>query len=276
MPSKPRGELKLSELEYLTPCFEWSAACNLDWAAVAAIGAWFAAFATFAAVRVALKAADKQSSAAAAAVIAERAKAEHIQEREWAAVEAAHRRTAAQLARGFAKELAYARRQLAPRLINWEPFTDGVVSPDAIESYAAEKPCSDLVFLRSCADRLQGFADEDAFALLDVLTAWQFFNTNPGLSLASVQKMAVGSKWRKLTVPRVEFGLELLDLIDSTFDRMKPYYAGEPEADSVRWMTLSKRVHAALKDLRKNVTREADAREGGGRGDVPGGDLADK
>lgn len=265
----------MSEFEYLTPCFEWSSACNLDWAAVAAIGAWFAAIATFVAVRVALKAADKQSSAAEAAVIAERAKAEDIQEREWAAAEAAHRRTAAQLARGFAKELAYARRQLAPRLINWEPFNDGEIPPDAIESYAAEKPCSDLVFLRSCADRLQGFADEDAFALLDVLTAWQFFNTNPGLSLASVQKMAE-KKWRKLTAPRVEFGLELLDLIDSTFDRMTPYYAGEPEADPVKWMTLSTRTQAALKNLRESVAREADAREGGGRGDVPRGDLAEK
>jgi len=40
----------MSGFQYLTPCFEWSAKCNLDWAAVSAFGGWVAAIVTFFAV----------------------------------------------------------------------------------------------------------------------------------------------------------------------------------------------------------------------------------
>lgn len=100
----------MSDFQYLTPCFEATASCNLDWAAVSAIGGWAAAIATLAAVIVALKAAGAQVDAAKRAVTAEREKAEAIQQREWDATKQAQRTIATQLARAFARELAYAKR----------------------------------------------------------------------------------------------------------------------------------------------------------------------
>lgn len=40
----------MSEFQYLTPCFKWTTECNLDWAAVSAMGGWVAAIVTFFAV----------------------------------------------------------------------------------------------------------------------------------------------------------------------------------------------------------------------------------
>ncbi|HDS1124629.1 TPA: hypothetical protein QDZ60_001921 [Stenotrophomonas maltophilia] len=40
----------MSEFQYLVPCIEWSEKCNLDWAAVSAMGGWVAAIVTFLAV----------------------------------------------------------------------------------------------------------------------------------------------------------------------------------------------------------------------------------
>jgi len=250
----------MPEFQYLTPCFEQSDTCNLDWAAVAAIGGWAAAAVTFIAVVVALLAAFQQTQAAKTAVAAERAKSEYIQEREWDASREAQRIAAAQLARGFAKELAYGRRKLVPRLCNWNPFNSKPITADIIESYASSKPFNDLIFLRSCADRLQGFSDDDAFALLNVLTTWQFFNSNPGRSLASIERMAK-SRWQELSLGRVEFGLELLDIVESTIERMRTYYGDSPEADELKFVKLSARTEQRLKALREDVAKEKAARE---------------
>ncbi len=239
----------------MTPCFEQSDTCNLDWAAVAALGGWAAAAATFVAVVVALLAAFLQTEAAKVAVIAERKKSEHIQEREWDAAKEAHRRTAEQLARGFAKELGYARRQLAPRLCNWNPFNSKEISSDIIDSYATEKPFNDLVFIRSCADRLQGFSEDDAFAILNVLTTWQFFNSRVVRSRASIERMAK-SNWKGLTLQRVEFGLQLLKIIDSTITRMEVYYSDSPGVDALNAIKLSATAERRLKALRENVAKE--------------------
>lgn len=225
MLARPQGTLKLSEFEYLTPCFEWSAACNLDWAAVSAIGGWAAAIATLAAVVVALKAASAQTEAAKEAVIAERKKAKSIQKREWKANAKAQRRTAKQLAIGISMELGWAKRQLVARLISWDPFQAGPVSPDVVESYASDKPFSDLAFLQRCSDRLQGFADEEAVTLLRVLAAWHFFNWNPGNTVDQVGRRAE-REWRGMTQPRVKIGLELLDLIESAILKMDSYHEG--------------------------------------------------
>lgn len=40
----------MSDFQYLVPCVEWSEKCNLDWAAVSAMGGWVAAIVTFLAV----------------------------------------------------------------------------------------------------------------------------------------------------------------------------------------------------------------------------------
>ncbi|MGG6341668.1 hypothetical protein ACQ5SA_00305 [Stenotrophomonas indicatrix] len=260
MRSSPQGGMHMPGFQYLTPCFERSDTCNLDWAAVAAIGGWAAAVATFIAVVVALMAAFQQTKAAAGAVIAEREKSEHIQEREWNAAKEAHRRTAEQLARAFRKELDYARRQLAPRLCNWNPFSSKPMPVDIIESYASDKPFNDLIFIRSCAGRLQGFADDDAFALLNVLTTWQFFNSNPGRSRASIERMSK-ARWKELSLPRVEFGLQLLENIDSAIARMESYYVDIPEVDAIKSRKLSGRTEGRLKNLRDNIAEERRAQE---------------
>ncbi|HGK7302416.1 TPA: hypothetical protein ACJ509_004005 [Stenotrophomonas maltophilia] len=260
MRSNPQGGMHMPEFQYLTPCFERSDTCNLDWAAVAAIGGWAAAAATFIAVVVALVAAYQQTKAAEAAVIAEREKSEHIQEREWTAAKEAHRRTAALLARGFVKELQYARRQLAPRLCNWNPFNSKEIPAGVIESYANSKPFNDLVFIRSCADRLQGFSDGDAFAILNVLTTWQFFNSSPGRGLDAIQRMAK-NRWKELTLQRVQFGLQLLEIIDSLIIRMEAYYADTPEVDAMRTTKLSPPNEQRLKTLRENVAAEKKSQE---------------
>jgi len=252
MPARPQGELKLSEFEYLTPCFEWSVACNLDWAAVAAIGTWFAAIATFIAVLVALKAADKQSKAAEAAVIAERVKAEYIQGREWAEAESQHHKTAIQLAQAFSHELAWARRQLVARLVSWNPFYPGQISPYVLESYANEKPFTDLAFLQSCSHRLQGFKQEDAFDLLRVLTEWQFFNGSIGISLEQIRERAQGG-WKDMSHPRVTIGLEILDLIESTIERMKSYRENGEAAPASTVEQLPERVLEKLERLRTDM-----------------------
>lgn len=248
----------MSEFQYLTPCFEATASCNLDWAAVSALGGWAAAIVTVAAVIVALMAAGAQTKAAKAAVVAEREKAEAIQEREWDATKQEQRRVAAQLARAFARELAYARRQLVPRLLSWSPFFEGEIDPETVATFSTDRPFNDLVFLRSCADRLQGFEDKDAFLLLSVLTTWQFYNRDSGIT-AAVVEMRAQEHWRELAFPRVKFGLELLDLIDSAIGAMERYSVGHPESAIGSMERLTTRSEAGLRALREEMAAAPEA-----------------
>lgn len=242
----------MAEFQYLTPCFENTAACNLDWAAVSAIGGWAAAIATFAAIIVALCAASSQAKSAKDAVAAERSKSEDIQEREWAASDAQHRKMAIQLAQAFAHELAWAKRQLTARLVSWNPFALGAISPYVLESYANEKPFTDLAFLQSCSHRLQGFKQEDAFDLLRVLTEWQFFNGSTGISLEQIQERAAMG-WKEMSYPRVKIGLEILDLIESTIERMKSYRESGDAAPASTVEQLPARVLEKLTKLREDM-----------------------
>lgn len=249
----------MSDFQYLTPCFEATASCNLDWAAVSAIGGWAAAIATLAAVIVALKAAGAQVEAAKRAVTAEREKAEAIQQREWDATKQAQRTIATQLARAFARELAYAKRELVPKLLTWSPFIAGEIASSTVASFAARTPLNDLVFLRSCADRLQGFDDRDAFLLLSVLTTWQFFNQSPGVE-PSVIEMKAQEHWREMAYPRVKFGLDLLDLIDSAVEAMERYSVGHAEAAIGDMERLTARSEAGLKILRAEMAAAPEAK----------------
>jgi hypothetical protein len=247
MPATKKGGLQVSDFQYFTPCFKWSAVCNLDWAAVAAVGGWAAAIATVAAVVVALRTATAQTNAARDAVNAERAKAEHIQQREWDAAKEAHRRAAKQLSHGLAVELLWAKRQLIARLISWNPFYSGRVPDAVLELFASDNPFSDLDFLQGCTDRLQGFEDEDAFALLRVLTAWKFFNWHPGNGIDQIRSRAA-TEWAELARPRVEIGLELLDLIDATIVRMASYRG---ESSPVAESAMERLPEKTLSNLKK-------------------------
>lgn len=245
----------MTDFNYLKPCLEFGPACSLDWAGVAALGSLAAALATYAAVRVALRAAKGQSEAARAAVAAERAKAEHIQEREWQAAKEAHRKLAKQLAHAIGRELAYARRQLVPILCYWTPFGRGKIPDELIESYGNDKPLNDLVLLRSCTDKLQGFNDEDALELLALLATWQFFNGHPGIR-ADQLRVKAEADWKGLARPRVKFGLELLDMVESSIERLERFQEGKGPGARVQLESLPSRIEARLKVLRTRMAEE--------------------
>ncbi|WP_329762923.1 hypothetical protein [Stenotrophomonas geniculata] len=241
------------EFQYLTPCIEHSATCNLDWAALSALGGWAAAIVTLIAVRVALRSANDQKRAAERAVQAEREKSEELQRREWKRIDDENKRRAVHLAHAFAKELVFARRKLVPSLIDWDPatFYPGT-SAVILESFVASQPFPDLVFLRSCADQLQGFEDEDVFALLSVLTAWQFYNQSPGLSIDDIKGMPAGDCSRAVTM-RVKFGLELLDIIDGTINKLARYYEDHQSITNVVSEALPVRTAKRLQELRDSL-----------------------
>lgn len=245
----------MTHFNYLTPCLDSGPACGLDWAGIAAVGSFAAAVVTFAAVLVALRAARGQERAAETAVAAERAKAEHIQEREWEAANEAHRKVAKQLAHAIGRELAYARRQLVPILCYWTPFGRGRISDALIESYGNDKPLNDLVLLRSCTGKLQGFKDEDALELLTLLATWQFFNGHPGIRADQVRVKAE-KDWNALARARVEFGLELLDMLESAIERMERFQEGKGPGARVELESLPDRVEARLKVLRTRMAEK--------------------
>lgn len=217
--------------QYLTPCIERSAVCNLDWTAVSAIGGWAAAAGTILAVIVALWSHEAQARA----------------------IRKADARTAVRLALAFAKELAFARRLLVVKLLDWDPAEFPTTTPIILESFVAEKPFPDLVFLRSCTDRLQGFNDEDAFALLSVLTAWQFFNNGPGLEIDEIKAHSPAER-EGIAARRVKFGLELLDSIDGTINKMASYYEGHGSITGTSFETLPKRAEEKLAIMRRNLS----------------------
>lgn len=214
----------MSDFQYLTPCLERSSSCNFDWAALAAVGGVAAAIITLLAVGVALQTAKAQREAAERAAQDERKRAEELQAREWSRIEKEHKRRATQLAHGFAKELVFARRNLAAVLIQWDPnkFCQNG-SEVGLPSFAATQPFPDLVFLRSCTEQLQGFKDEDAFSLFAVLTSWQFFNQGPGVSIDVLRAMPLAARTSAAKL-RVKFGLELMDAIEVAINRMAAYY----------------------------------------------------
>lgn len=211
------------------PCL-WSDGCRLDWAAVSAVGGWAAAAGTVLAVIVALWSYKAQAKA----------------------IKRADERTAIRLALAFGKELAFARRRLVVKLLDWDPAEFPTTTQIILESFVAERPLPDLVFLRSCTDRLQGFKDEDSFALLSVLTGWQFFNNGPGLEVVEIRHKPHDERER-IAAARVTFGLELLDVMESTINKMADYYEGHGSVVTIAFETLPERLAVGLEDLRRRL-----------------------
>lgn len=240
----------------MVPCMSFAPTCRLDWVAIAAVGGWAAAVVTMVAVIVALSSAKAQRLAADGAVRAEREKAEHIQQRDWDEAKKKDQRTAVHLAQAFARELAYARRELVASLIDWDPDLFPSTSFVILESFVAEQPFHDLVLLRSCTDRLQGFEDEDAFALLSVLTAWQFFNRGPGVSIPEIHARTTDER-AAMAKRRVKFGIQLLESIEHTINGLARYYEGHPSIIAVGDETLPEKARELLADLRKRMAEAA-------------------
>lgn len=223
---------RMPSFQYLTPCIDTTSTCNLDWTAVSAIGGWAAAAGTVLAVIVALWSYRAQADAA----------------------KKADARTAVRLALAFAKELAFARRLLVVKLLDWDPSDFPTTTPIILDSFVAERPFPDLVFLRSCTDRLQGFKDEDAFALLSVLTAWQFFNNGPGLDVEEI-KAHLPSERERIAANRVKFGLELLDSINVTINDMASYYEAHGSITGTSFEALPKRAEEKLASIRGKLNK---------------------
>jgi len=210
---------------------------------------WASAIATFGAVVVALWTAQQQIEVAKAAVLEERATAEIIQRNEWEAAANEQRQTAVRLAHAFARELAYAKRFLCTTLLDWDPRSFAGNSRVIMDAFANEKPFNDLTLIRTFSDRLQGFNDEDAFALLTVLTSWQFFNNGPGRSLEEILALPAEEKER-MAHERVKFGLQLLDLVDEVINRLARYYQDHPGITGIANADLPERAKEALAEMR--------------------------
>lgn len=238
----------------MVPCFELTNQCNLDWAAVAALGGWAAAIGTVVAVIVALLASKAQVAAAEKAVRAEREKSEHIQQREWDQGAKADKRAAKHLAIALSKELFYARRSLVVKMLDWDPDQFSRASPAIVDSYFSNDPFPDLVYLRASSHRLQGFKDGAASALLSVLTAWQFYNRSPGLNFEEFGHKPESER-RRFLQARAKFGFDLLDLIEGTIGKLEGYYKDDATSHGVELGELSPGTAEAIENLRSRVRR---------------------
>jgi hypothetical protein len=254
MPASPKGEWHVFAIQYLAPCFESDPRCSLDWAGISALGGWAAAIVTLLAVGVALSSAKSQKKAAEQAVRAEREKAEQLQKREWDRIDGEHKRSAMHLAHAFAKELAFARHLLVAKLVDWDPALFPTTTQIILESFVSEQPLPDLIFLRSCTDRLQGFEDKDAFALLTVLTRWQFFNRGPGLEIIEITHLPP-DQLEGIAGARVKFGLDLLNLVETTISKMSTYYEGHNSIVGVAPEVLPGHLEMSLANLRTRVCK---------------------
>ncbi|MBD9534689.1 hypothetical protein IB227_02340 [Stenotrophomonas sp. STM01] len=239
--------------QVMVPCLAGST-CQLDWVAIAAIGGWFAALTTLLAILVALRTASKQIEVANRAVEAERAKALEIQEREWNAQAAANVQTAARLAHAFSRELRYAGRTLLSKIADWEPVPFRNASMEILESFAKVDHFPKLKIIDTFSGRLDGFADEDAFLLLSVLAAWNFYSASPGIP--AEQLVYVGEETReKMARKRCEFGLRLHALIDQAIERLQPYFIGRAQDIYDVDIALSDAAVASIVRIREDMER---------------------
>lgn len=195
------------------------------WTAEAA--GWAAAIATTAAVVAALWIAERQIGVAREAAASERDTALHLQAVQNEQMRLADQQRAMRLAHAFSRELVYARRQLIAALITWEPTHFSTATRVERDYFASDKPFPDLQLIASFSDRLEGFKDEDAFAILTVLATWNFFNSGPGLD--SDELTAMNNRQRSHAAKvRSGFGLDLLAVIEELINRLCAYYEGHP------------------------------------------------
>jgi len=213
---------------------------------------WASATATFAAVVVALVTAHRQLSHAREAVLAERATAEGVQQRDWDLAEAQKKLTTIRLAFVFSRELSYARRRLATRLFDWAPERMANAPRDVIEGFSNPSSLGSLDLIESFADRLDGFTDEDAFTILTVLATWKFFN---GPQVSTVEEMLALSPGARAEGARLRlvFGFELMDVIDRAINQVAKYYEGHPSITGSVSQEPPERANAALNKLRADL-----------------------
>lgn len=210
---------------------------------------WASAIATVAAVLAALATSRKQIEVAGKAALEERETALAVQQRQWEADHSSERARAVRLAHVFAKELAYARRALVVLLIDWDPAQFHEASPSVYRTFARGGALPDLVVVRSFIARLDGFDDEDAFAIMSVLTAWQFFDSVPGGTVEELLKCSKTER-RRMARVRVEFGFQLLDQVDALINRLLRYYAGHPAIAGQVEFGLTDETLAQLRRIR--------------------------
>ncbi|WP_126969024.1 hypothetical protein [Xanthomonas sp. BRIP62411] len=193
---------------------------------------WASAIATTVAVVAALWIADEQIGVARDAAASERETALQVQAAQDRQAREMEEQRAIRLAHAFTRELSYARRHLIVALINWEPARFGDATPIDMQFFASEKPFPDLRLLTSFSGRLEGFSDEDAFAILGVLASWDFYNSGPGINAEEISAMGRVQRMRAAE-SRSQFGFELLDAIESLINRLAVYYEGHPSVTGI-------------------------------------------
>jgi len=220
------------------------------WTAEAA--GWASAIVTFGAVVVALVTAHRQLSHAQAAVLSERETAELVQQREWDIAARGRELSTMRLAFAFSRELSYARRLLASKLLDWDPRPFGVGASAAIHRFSDFKPLGELVLIQAYADRLDGFGDDDAFLLLTVLTTWQFFNGAPmedaGVLVALRPETRV-----QIAKGRLAFGFELMEVMDRAINALANYYQENEAITGSVSQDPPEQALAALQALRDQI-----------------------
>lgn len=213
--------------EVMVPCIS-GAQCRLDWGAISAIGGWLAAVATSLAVIAALYVSKGQIDVAREAAEAERRTALELQEGEREHVRQSQRSKAVRMAHAFSRELIFARRDLMVFLANIRPDPMHQPSDNTLAAFVDPKPLPDLSLLGRFADQLDGFKDEDAFAILTLLAAWQNFNRGPGMDALSILRLPVERRV-KMATNRFNAGRGLLDAVDRLTNQLADIY-GSHEA----------------------------------------------
>ncbi len=205
---------------------------------------------------VALSTSKKQIEVASKAAMEERDTALTVQQRQWEAEQKSERARAVRLAHVFAKELAYARRALVVLLIDWDPDVFHKAPQSVYETFVKPGALPDLVVVRTFIAKLDGFDDEDAFAILTVLTAWQFFDSVPGSTVAEILESPAIERMQMARV-RAVFGLQLLDQVEALINRLARYYENHPAiAGAVQFDLLEETVQR-LDRIRRSVDHDA-------------------
>lgn len=215
---------------------------------------WASAISTFLAVVAALVIADRQVEVAREAAAAERTSAIELQQTERAESSRRDLQRAVRLAHAFARELGYARRELAIKLVNWTPARMTNPTPAELDGFVMDRPLPDLSMLTSFSSELEGFADDDAFAILSVLATWNFYNRPPGLERAEINAMGPVSRG-KMAAARCRFGLELFELMGELINKLYSYYESHAAISGRFVEDLPPGVSAELSALKFALTR---------------------
>jgi len=187
------------------------------------VTSWASAVATSAAVIVALYVSKGQIDVAREAAVAERSTALELQDREHEHQKQAEHTRSVRLAHAFSRELIFARRELLVFLANIRPQSMHQPSDDTLAAFVAPKPLPDLALVERFADRLEGFKDEDAFATLTLLAAWQSFNRGPGLNPVAILALPVDRRV-KMATNRSNAGRALLDAMNRLINQLADHY----------------------------------------------------